>query len=334
MASRLKGPVLNTIFFGGGTPSLMEPQTVNDIITHVRSLWPMSNDTEITLEANPGSVEAGRFQAFREAGVTRISMGIQALNDRDLRQLGRLHTVAEAKSAFSIARDTFDRVSFDLICARQNQTLTDWGSELKEALSMAIDHLSLYQLTIEPGTAFADRYDAGKLRGLPDDDLAADMYALTQDLTAAHGMPAYETSNHAKPGAESRHNLIYWRYGDYLGIGPGAHSRLTEDESRYAVEMVKSPQIWLQSADTGLTETTRSGLSSVDQAEEMLMMGLRLRSGISLTRYESLASRPLAQDQVSELRDLGMIETEGDALRVTERGRPLLNAILSKLLAG
>ncbi|MEM8539192.1 MAG: radical SAM family heme chaperone HemW, partial [Pseudomonadota bacterium] len=217
------GRVLRSVFFGGGTPSLMAPEIVDAILTRVRATWPIANDIEITLEANPTSVEAGRFAAFRDAGVNRVSMGVQALNDKDLRALGRLHTAAEAMLAFDIARNVFDRVSFDLIYARQGQSLSAWRNELNAALSLAVDHLSLYQLTIEEGTAFGARYAAGKLRDLPDDDLSADMYALTQEVCAARGFDGYEVSNHARQGAESAHNQIYWRYGDYAGIGPGAH---------------------------------------------------------------------------------------------------------------
>ncbi|NNE52265.1 MAG: coproporphyrinogen III oxidase, partial [Sulfitobacter sp.] len=226
-AAETKRRVLNAVFFGGGTPSLMDPDVVAEVIAEIRHLWPLANDLEITLEANPGSVEAGRFAAYRQAGVSRVSMGIQALNDADLKRLGRIHTVQEALAAFDIARNRFERVSFDLIYGRQEQTLKNWEAELKQALSMAIDHLSLYQLTIEQGTAFGDRYARGKLRGLPNEDLGADMYTVTQEICGQMGFPRYEVSNHARPGAESRHNLIYWRYGDYLGIGPGAHGRLS-----------------------------------------------------------------------------------------------------------
>jgi len=208
VGAETRGRVLQTVFFGGGTPSLMEPEIVAEVLGAVRATWPMVNDPEITLEANPGSVEAGRFRGFRDAGVNRISMGVQALNDADLRRLGRLHSVAEARQAFDIARNCFDRVSFDLIYARQDQTLEQWRAELTEALSMAVDHLSMYQLTIEDGTAFGDRFARGGLKGLPDEDVQADMYAVTQEVCAAHGMPAYEVSNHARPGAESRHNLV------------------------------------------------------------------------------------------------------------------------------
>ena len=278
--------VLNTIFFGGGTPSLMAPETVSAIIDEARALWRPANDMEITLEANPGSVEAGRFAAYRDAGVNRISMGVQALNDEDLRRLGRIHTVAEARAAFDIARRCFDRVSFDMIYARQHQTLDTWRNELTEALSMAVDHLSLYQLTIEDGTAFGDRYAVGKLRGLPEDDSAADMYLATQDICEAHGLPAYEVSNHARPGAESQHNLIYWRYGDYVGIGPGAHGRLTLNGRKYATETHLAPTKWLDAVSTGSGESDRTELSMQEQASEYLMMCLRLSEGLDVDRYQ------------------------------------------------
>ncbi|MDP5349468.1 MAG: radical SAM family heme chaperone HemW, partial [Paracoccaceae bacterium] len=210
------GRVLTSIFFGGGTPSLMNPDVVAGVLERIRQHWPQANDLEVTLEANPGSVEAGRFKAYSQAGVNRISMGIQALNDRDLQRLGRIHSTTEAMAAFDIARSHFDRVSFDLIYARQDQTLQDWKTELKQALGMAVDHLSLYQLTIEDGTAFGDRYARGKLMGLPPDDLSADMYQATQDICEDAGFLTYEVSNHARIGAESRHNRVYWRYGDYI----------------------------------------------------------------------------------------------------------------------
>ncbi|MDA8587072.1 radical SAM family heme chaperone HemW, partial [Rhodobacteraceae bacterium] len=244
------GPkVLNSIFFGGGTPSLMSPDTVADIIASARSLWTPANDMEITLEANPTSVEAARFQAYAEGGVNRVSIGIQSLRDDDLKALGRLHSAQEARAAFDIARETFPRVSFDLIYARQNQTLDDWRVELGEALDMAADHLSLYQLTIEPGTAFGDRHAKKGLQGLPEEDLSADMYFLTQDMTQAAGLPAYEISNHATPGAESRHNLIYWRSGDWAGVGPGAHGRLTLNQQRVETISHSTPGKWLDTVE-------------------------------------------------------------------------------------
>ena len=329
-----RGRVLETVFFGGGTPSLMEPDVVADVLAAVRRTWPMVNDPEITLEANPGSVEAGRFRGFSEAGVTRVSMGIQALNDADLQRLGRLHSVAEARQAFDIARKCFERVSFDLIYARQDQTLQAWRSELTEALSMAVDHLSMYQLTIEDGTAFADRFARGGLKGLPDEDVQADMYALTQDVCAAHGMPAYEVSNHARPGAESRHNLIYWRMGDYIGIGPGAHGRLTVGGARWATVAPRAPGAWLQMVEDGRAgEEPREVVVAEEQATELLLMGLRLQEGVDLARYTALAGRPLDAEKVAELDAMGLVtQTEG-RLRATEPGRAVLNGVLRALLA-
>jgi oxygen-independent coproporphyrinogen-3 oxidase len=326
------GRVLNSIFFGGGTPSLMHPDTVAAVIEAARSHWSFANDIEITLEANPGSVEAGRFTGYRDGGVNRISMGIQALNDEDLRRLGRIHTVAEARAAFDIARDCFKRVSFDLIYARQGQTLEGWRKELSEALSMAIDHLSLYQLTIEDGTAFGDRYARGKLRDLPTDDTAADMYQVTQEVTAAHGMPGYEISNHARPGAESLHNLIYWRYGDYIGIGPGAHGRLTLNGRRIATEAPLAPGAWLEAAAKGSGESLRTALSHQDAAAEQLMMGMRLKEGLDMDRFESLSGNRIDSKRLSHLEDLGMITISDTTLAATDQGRAVLNAVLRELL--
>lgn len=335
VASEVPGRVLSTMFFGGGTPSLMQPDTVAAVIDAARHHWPCANDMEITLEANPGSVEATRFHGFRDAGVTRVSMGIQALNDQDLRRLGRLHSAEEALAAFDIARDCFDRVSFDLIYARQDQSLAAWEVELKQALSLAIDHLSLYQLTVEAGTAFGDRQAAGALRGLTDDDRAADMYHLTQEICAAHGMPSYEVSNHAVPGAESRHNLIYWRYGDYAGIGPGAHGRLTIDGGRIATECHRMPNSWLEAVDRkGSGESLRDRLTREEQAQEMLMMGLRLREGVDLDRHAALSGTRIPAERITRLVDLGMVEQDGRHLRVTEDGRAVLNAVLRELLVG
>ncbi len=332
-AAETKGRVLNAVFFGGGTPSLMDPDVVADVISAIYRLWPVANDLEITLEANPGSVEAGRFRGFRDAGVNRVSMGIQALNDADLKRLGRIHNTAEALAAFETARATFDRVSFDLIYGRQDQTLASWEAELKQALSMAIDHISLYQLTVEQGTAFGDRYNVGKLRGLPDDDLGADMYAATQEIAGTMGMPSYEVSNHARDGAQSRHNLIYWRYGDYLGIGPGAHGRLTLNGHRYATEAFSNPKRWLDAAPAGLTEKPRESLIKPDQASEFLMMGLRLREGVDLDRFASLAGKPLAAEKIIRMQDIGMISRSGRRITVTNQGFMVLNAILAELLA-
>ena len=328
------GPrTLTSVFFGGGTPSLMAPDLVAAILDTVRATWPCANDMEVTLEANPGSVEAGRFAGYRDAGVGRVSLGVQALNDADLGRLGRLHSAAEARAAFDIARNTFERVSFDLIYARQDQLLADWQAELGQALALGVDHLSLYQLTIEPGTAFGDRHARGGLRGLPDDDRAADMYLATQEICAAAGLPAYEVSNHARPGAESRHNLIYWRYGDYAGIGPGAHGRLTLDGRRWATEAPLAPAGWLaRVARDGHGEALRTALSPQDQATEYLMMGMRLTEGLSLVRYQHLAGQPLDASRIAGLAGLGLIRCEGDRLRTTDAGRAVLNAVIRELL--
>ncbi len=324
--------VLNTIFFGGGTPSLMDPETVAAVIDEARALWRPANDMEITLEANPGSVEAGRFAAYRDAGVNRISMGVQALNDDDLRRLGRIHTVAEARAAFDIAHTCFDRVSFDLIYARQHQTLDAWRSELTEALSMAVDHLSLYQLTIEDGTAFGDRYAVGKLRGLPLDDSAADMYLATQEICEAHGLPGYEVSNHARPGTESQHNLIYWRYGDYVGIGPGAHGRITVNDQKVATETYLSPNGWLTAALHGSGEKNRTVLSARDQGNEYLMMCMRILEGLDIDRFRSLSGMQLEQSRLDHLSQIGMISQNANRLVATKDGRAVLNAVIRELL--
>ncbi|AWB50056.1 coproporphyrinogen III oxidase [Gemmobacter aquarius] len=334
LGAETKGRVLQTVFFGGGTPSLMDPGIVADILTAIRATWPMVNDPEITLEANPGSVEAGRFRGYRDAGVTRVSMGVQALNDTDLRRLGRLHSVAEATQAFEIARNCFDRVSFDLIYARQDQSLQDWRAELTAALSMAVDHLSMYQLTIEDGTAFGDRFARGRLRGLPDDDVQADMYEVTQEVCAAHGMPAYEVSNHAAPGSESRHNLIYWRMGDYIGIGPGAHGRLTLDETRWATEAPRAPGAWLALVEAEKAgEQPREPIASADQATEYMLMSLRLTEGMDIARFERLNGAELDPGRIANLTDLGLVTATGGRLTASASGRIVLNGVLRELLA-
>jgi len=334
VAALTPGRVLNTVFFGGGTPSLMEPELVAAILERVRAAWTPANDLEVTLEANPGSVEAGRFRGYADAGVNRISMGVQALNDADLRRLGRLHSVAEARAAFDVARETFSRVSFDLIYARQDQRPEDWRRELREALAMAVDHLSLYQLTIEDGTAFGARHAAGGLRGLPDDDIAADMYLETQDICGAFGMPAYEVSNHAAPGSESRHNLIYWRAGDYAGIGPGAHGRLTLEGCRRATETPLAPAAWLERVEReGSGETLCEALAPSDHAAEYLMMSLRLSEGMDVTRYAALAGAAPDQAAVDRLTDLGLVDLSDGRLRATPAGRAVLNAVIRELMA-
>ncbi len=324
--------VLSTVFFGGGTPSLMDPAVVDRVMEAVRKTWRWTNDVEVTLEANPTSVEAGRFRAYRDAGVNRVSLGIQALSDPDLRALGRLHSVDEARRAFAVAAATFDRVSFDLIYARQNQTADMWRAELAEALTLAAGHLSLYQLTIEDGTAFGQRHAVGKLPGLPTDDAGAEMYEITQDLCAAAGYGAYEVSNHAKPGQESRHNLIYWRYGLYAGIGPGAHGRLPGPQGRIATETHLGPTAWLRAVETtGTGETLREGLDPVAQATERVLMGLRIAEGVTLDDLLPVRSE-FFNSKIIELQGMGLIAPDPERLRVTDRGRPLINAILRDLL--
>ena len=334
IGAETNGRVLNTVFFGGGTPSLMDPELVAAILDRVRATWPLSNDLEVTLEANPTSVEAGRFRAYAEAGVNRLSMGVQALNDADLRRLGRMHSVAEARAAFEIARGAFTRVSFDLIYARQDQTMDGWRAELQEALAMAVDHLSLYQLTIEDGTAFGARHAAGGLRGLPDEDLSADLYLATQDILARAGMPAYEVSNHARNGSESRHNLIYWRYGDYAGIGPGAHGRLTFAGVRLATDTPTAPGDWLHRVEQlGNGERPRAALTQAEAAAELLMFGLRLTEGLDLDRYAAVAGTSVPVERIERLEELEMVRREGRRLCATDAGRAVLNAVIRELMA-
>lgn len=331
-ASETQGRILNAVFFGGGTPSLMDPDVVADVINAIKSHWPTGNDLEITLEANPSSVEAGRFAGYRDAGISRVSMGIQALNDVDLRRLGRIHTAKEALTAFDVARNAFERVSFDLIYGRQNQTSDAWKSELEQALNLAIDHISLYQLTIEQGTAFGDRYARGGLQGLPDEDLGADLYTLTQNICNEMGMPGYEVSNHARDGAQSRHNLIYWRYGDYIGIGPGAHGRVTIDGNRLATECFSNPKLWLEKSTDGTTEKPRSLLDRSEQAIEFLLMGLRLKEGIDPKRFAQIAGRPLCDEKIDHLCEIGMINATDDRIIVSDQGFSVLNAVIENLI--
>jgi len=329
-----EGSVLNSVFFGGGTPSLMGAATVQGILDRIRATWSLANDVEITLEANPGSVEAARFEGYARAGVNRLSLGIQSLDVRDLRRLGRLHSVDQAISAIGIAQSVFDRVSFDLIYARQDQTLSAWRDELLWALDLGTSHLSLYQLTIEDGTVFGQMHARNLLRGLPDEDLAADMFELTQEVTAEAGLPAYEVSNHARPGNESRHNLIYWRMGDYAGIGPGAHGRLTLASGRIATEAERIPGRWLERtlSRPGAAETIER-LLAADRASEYLMFALRLREGASLSRFAGLAGDPLSPNAIAELVKLGLLEQDSDRIRATNSGVIMLNAILRRLLA-
>lgn len=327
------GRSVGSVFFGGGTPSLMAPETVAAILEAIHANWSVSNDLEVTLEANPTSVEAGKFAAFSQAGVNRLSMGIQSLKDSDLKSLGRLHSATEARRAFDIARDHFQRVSFDLIYARQGQTLVDWQEELKEAAAMAVDHLSLYQLTIESGTRFGDLYDRGRLRGLPTAETSADMYEQTQEICDRHGFSAYEISNHAVKGAESRHNLVYWRYGDYVGVGPGAHGRVTVDDQRHATESCRQPEDWLLTVEKqGTAIQTSEIVSPSDQAAEYLMMSLRLTEGSDLDRFEKLGGEPILAAKLQSLVDQNMLEQDGRRIRAIGPGRMVLNAVLRELL--
>ena len=325
--------ILSTIYFGGGTPSLMPPQTTAAILDKIQQSWRFRNDLEITLEANPTSVEAARLRAYRDAGVNRISLGIQALNDTDLRRLGRMHSSDEARHALDLTASTFDRYSFDLIYARQFQTLEEWELELSQALSFGSDHISLYQLTVEDGTVFGERHRKGQLLGLPNDDLGADFYDLTQGLTEAAGLPAYEVSNHAKSGSESRHNMIYWGSGDYAGIGPGAHGRLTLDGTRFSTAAPSAPNSWLYQALVGEVNDKPASLAASERATEFLLMGLRLHQGISLSRFQAHAGRELPAEAIDDLVDLGMIEVTEDRMATTAKGRPLLNAILLRLIS-
>ncbi|MGR3373814.1 radical SAM family heme chaperone HemW [Pseudooceanicola nanhaiensis] len=323
--------VVRSVFFGGGTPSLMPPALVEAIIDRLRARWPFANDVEITLEANPTSSEAQKFRDFARAGVNRLSLGVQALNDRDLRRLGRLHDLDQALAAFDMARETFDRVSFDLIYARQDQSLEDWRAELGRALALAVDHISLYQLTIEDGTAFGERFRHGGLRGLPSDELSAELYALTQEMAGAAGFSAYEVSNLARPGAESRHNLVYWRYGDYLGIGPGAHGRVTLGGTRVATEAPRMPGAWLDAVENGRPDL-RESLTREDMAEEFLLFGLRLSEGIDLNRFSSLAGHELNPKRIGMMEEIGMINRAANRIHATPEGRMVLNSVLAELM--
>ena len=331
-ARRTPGRTVSSIFLGGGTPSLMEPATVGAVLDAIARLWTVSPDCEVTLEANPTSVEAERFRGFRAAGVNRVSLGVQALDDADLRSLGRTHSAEEALRAVDVARRHFDRYSFDLIYARPGQTETGWETELKRAIAEAAEHLSLYQLTIEPGTMFEALHRAGRL-AMPDAEAGRVLYDLTQQVCADAGLPAYEISNHARPGAECRHNLIYWRSGDFVGAGPGAHGRLTLGNGRIATATERHPETWLD-----LVERQGSGIVSeehlvqMENADEFLVMGLRLAEGIDLARYEALSGAPLDPARIAFLEEEGFVRRlPGNRLTVTPAGFPVLNAVVADL---
>ncbi len=332
MRERVGAREVTSIFLGGGTPSLMQPATVAAILDRIGKLWTVRERAEVTLEANPSSVEAERFRGYRAAGVNRVSLGVQALNDADLKFLGRLHTTGEALHAIGLAREIFPRLSFDLIYARPGQTVDGWASELEQAIGYAADHLSLYQLTIEEGTPFFALHQAGKL-AVPNADLAAELYQLTQDVTERNGLPAYEISNHARPGAESRHNLVYWRYGSYVGVGPGAHGRFIEDGSRTVTIAEKIPELWLaQVEQTGHGITDGETLTGSQSADEFLLMGLRLKEGIDLKRYDQLADEPIDAERIRILSEEGLVEPSGEnRLRATPSGMLVLDAVVADL---
>jgi len=333
-AARAPGRTVATIFFGGGTPSLMQPATVAAILEAVARHWTIAPDVEVTLEANPTSVEAARFRGYRAAGVNRVSLGVQSLDDRVLAELGRTHTAREALQAVGIARAAFDRSSFDLIYARPRQTPREWESELTLALAEAGEHLSLYQLTVEPETPFATLHAAGKLK-IPNADTARVLYDTTQEICTAHGLPAYEISNHARPGGECRHNLVYWRGHEYAGIGPGAHGRLDIAGTRRATATEKRPEAWLERVEReGHGLVTDDALTRDEMADEFLLMGLRLAEGIDTARYAALAGRPLDPARIATLREHGLVETTpAGRLRVTLPGFPVLDAVVADLAA-
>jgi putative oxygen-independent coproporphyrinogen III oxidase len=333
-AERIGPREVTSIFLGGGTPSLMQPATVGAILDAIGQHWHVAGDVEVTLEANPTSVEATRFAGYRAAGVNRVSLGVQALDDASLKMLGRLHTAQEAMDAVKIARTAFDRYSFDLIYARPDQTPQMWSDELTRAIGEAAEHLSLYQLTIEEGTPFFGLHAAGKLK-TPGEGLARTLYDVTQDICAKHGLPAYEISNHARPGAECRHNLVYWRGQEYAGVGPGAHGRLDIGNRRHATATDKRPEAWLMRVEAnGHGVMTDDDLNSEERADEFLLMGLRLAEGIDPKRYAAISGRTLDPNRIALLREEGAIAVDADGrLRVTQEGFPVLDAVVADLAA-
>jgi len=337
-AAETRGRRLVSVFFGGGTPSLMEPATAAALLDRAAAHWPIAADVEVTLEANPTSVEAAGLAGFRAAGINRVSLGVQALDDRALRFLGRGHSAAEARAALALARRHFRRFSFDLIYARPGQEVAEWAAELDDALALAGDHLSLYQLTIEPGTAFATAHARGDF-ALPDEDSAAALYETTQARLERAGMPAYEISNHARPGGECRHNLVYWRCGDYLGIGPGAHGRLTLAGTTYATRQRRAPESWLAAVEAqGHATEERLAIAREERIEELLMMGLRLSDGVTRTRFAAVAGRgieaALPSRALADLAAGSFLVVDDAGIRATLAGRQRLNAVLASLIGG
>ncbi len=333
-AALTRGRTVTSVFLGGGTPSLMRPEMVAGLLDAVAAHWAVAGDVEITLEANPSSVEAGRFRGYRAAGINRVSLGVQAFDDASLKELGRLHDRGEAVAAIAIAQKTFTRTSFDLIYARPGQTPALWRAELTEALSRAAEHLSLYQLTIEPGTPFHGLAAAGKLVP-PDDETGRALYDVTQEVCAGAGLPAYEISNHARPGAAARHNLLYWRYGEYAGIGPGAHGRLVTENGRIGTVTERAPEAWLARVEAhghGVVET--EVLSPADQGDEFLVMGLRLAEGIDPARYAAIKGRPIPPERIAALADDGLLaRLPNGRIAATALGAPVLNAVVAELAA-
>lgn len=324
-------PDVSSIFFGGGTPSLMSPAATGSVLDAIGRLWPIRPDAEITLEANPNSVEQNRFRGYRAAGVNRVSIGVQSFDNVSLRQLGRLHDSEEAKSAIALAINIFPRVSFDLIYARPDQSADAWRRELEQALGFGTEHLSFYQLTIEQGTAFASLHRQGRLQ-LPDEDSATELYELTQSLCEGAGLPAYEVSNHARRGCESRHNLLYWRYGDYAGVGPGAHGRLTLGDRRIATDSERLPERWASRIVAEGRGFSLETIENRDAAREHLLMNLRITEGLDLAAFAGrwgLAPSPRAID---ELEQMQLIERHGRRINATKPGRLVLNQVVAKLV--
>jgi putative oxygen-independent coproporphyrinogen III oxidase len=331
-AAMRKVPVVRSVFLGGGTPSLMDPRTVGTILDTIAHHWRLATNVEVTLEANPSSIEAARFRGYRAAGVNRVSLGVQSFDDAQLKALGRLHSASEAKAGIAVARETFERFSFDLIYARPRQTPDDWRQELGQALDLAGRHLSLYQLTIEPETPFAQLHAAGKL-AVPDPDAALALYEITQEMTERAGLAAYEISNHAAPGEESRHNLLYWRYGEYVGVGAGAHGRLVLDGRRHAIATERQPERWLERVErTGHGAVEMTALSDAEQADEALLMGLRLAEGLDLDRLAAVGGLTPAAHATDQLIGLGLLEWCGPRrLRAAKDGRFVLNEVVLQL---
>ncbi len=325
-------PIVETVFFGGGTPSLMQGRTIAQVLDRISRLWRLANDVEITLEANPASAEAARFADYRAAGVNRLSLGMQALNDADLKMLGRLHNAEEAKAALALAQKHFDRVSLDLIYARPGQSEAQWRAELKQALAFGTEHLSLYQLTIEPETPFALLHRNGKLH-MPNEDLAAGLYETTQQFTEQPGLPAYEISNHADPGSDSRHNLFYWRYGDYAGVGPGAHGRLKLDGRRMATATLRLPERWCEKVSKGESAYAEfTAVGNEEASREHLLMTLRLTEGLDLAAYQARWGIRPAPEKITSLVADGLLRQQGERLAATPQGRLVLNAVIASLL--